>query len=109
MTAAIVALPLALAFGIASGMGPAAGLIGAVALGLIASIFGGTRTQISGPTGPMTVVVTSLAISYSVQYPDDVVGLIAATVILGGFLQVLFGFFPIINRIIVPSFAKLFN
>ena len=56
ITAAIVALPLALAFGVQSGAGPVAGLYGAIALGIFAAIFGGTSTQISGPTGPMTVV-----------------------------------------------------
>lgn len=56
-TAAMVALPLALAFGVASGVGPIAGLYGAIAVGFFAAIFGGTPTQVSGPTGPMTVVV----------------------------------------------------
>jgi sulfate permease, SulP family len=57
LTAAVVALPLALAFGVASGAGPAAGLYGAIFTGLFASLFGGTASQISGPTGPMTVVM----------------------------------------------------
>jgi SulP family sulfate permease len=56
LTAAIIALPLALAFGVASGMGPIAGLYGAICVGLFAALFGGTHAQISGPTGPMTVV-----------------------------------------------------
>ena len=56
VTAGIVALPLALAFGVQSGLGAAAGLYGAIFLGLLAAIFGGTPSQISGPTGPMTVV-----------------------------------------------------
>lgn len=56
ITAGIVALPLALAFGVQSGMGAIAGLYGAIAVGLFASLFGGTPTQVSGPTGPMTVV-----------------------------------------------------
>ncbi|MGB4959016.1 MAG: SulP family inorganic anion transporter [Saprospiraceae bacterium] len=56
VTAGIVALPLALAFGVQSGMGAIAGLYGAISLGILAAIFGGTNTQISGPTGPMTVV-----------------------------------------------------
>ena len=51
-----MALPLALAFGVQSGAGPVAGLYGAIALGIFAATFGGTSTQISGPTGPMTVV-----------------------------------------------------
>jgi len=59
ITAGVIALPLALAFGVASGAGAIAGLYGAIALGFFAAIFGGTKTQISGPTGPMTVVATS--------------------------------------------------
>jgi sulfate permease, SulP family len=63
VTAAIVALPLALGFGVASGLenGAAAGMYGAIAIGIFAAIFGGTPTQISGPTGPMTVVVAGIA------------------------------------------------
>ncbi|MCK4492763.1 MAG: SulP family inorganic anion transporter, partial [Methylococcales bacterium] len=56
LTAGVVALPLALAFGLQSGMGAISGLYGAIAIGMIAAWFGGTSTQISGPTGPMTVV-----------------------------------------------------
>ncbi len=55
ITAAIVSLPLALAFGVASGAGPIAGLYGAVCVGFFAALFGGTPTLISEPTGPMTV------------------------------------------------------
>ncbi|WP_108423172.1 SulP family inorganic anion transporter [Flagellimonas amoyensis] len=64
LTAGIVALPLALAFGVSSGMGPSAGLYGAIFISFFAALFGGTNTQISGPTAPMTavsmVVVTSI-------------------------------------------------
>ncbi len=56
ITAGIVALPLALAFGVQSGLGPSAGLYGAIFIGFFASLFGGTPTQISGPTAPMTAV-----------------------------------------------------
>ncbi len=56
ITAGIVALPLALAFGVSSGMGPSAGLYGAIFISFFAAIFGGTNTQISGPTAPMTAV-----------------------------------------------------
>ena len=56
ITAGIVALPLALAFGVSSGLGPAAGLYGAIFISFFAAIFGGTSTQISGPTAPMTAV-----------------------------------------------------
>lgn len=62
VTAGIVALPLALGFGVASGLenGAAAGLYGAITVGLFAALFGGTPSQVSGPTGPMTVVVAGL-------------------------------------------------
>jgi len=56
LTAGIVALPLALAFGLSSGLGPDAGLYGAIFIAFFAAMFGGTNTQISGPTAPMTAV-----------------------------------------------------
>ncbi|WJJ96919.1 SulP family inorganic anion transporter [Algibacter luteus] len=56
ITAGIVALPLALAFGVSSGLGPTAGLYGAIFISFFAALFGGTATQISGPTAPMTAV-----------------------------------------------------
>ena len=56
LTAAVVALPLALAFGEASGAGPIAGLYGAIFVGFFATLLGGTPSQVSGPTGPMIVV-----------------------------------------------------
>lgn len=86
LTAAVVALPLGLAFGIASGAGALAGLYGAIWTGLFASLFGGTKPQITGPTGPMTVVAAALFTRYA-QAPD-----IAFTIImLGGVTQILFG------------------
>src|SRR5215831_8429987 len=60
VAAGVVALPLALAFGVASGLGPVAGLYGAIATGVIAAIFGGTPVQITGPTGPMTLVAAGV-------------------------------------------------
>lgn len=56
ITAGIVALPLALAFGVSSGLGPSAGLYGTIFISFFAALFGGTNTQISGPTAPMTAV-----------------------------------------------------
>ena len=56
LTAGIVALPLALAFGLSSGLGPDAGLYGAIFIAFFAALFGGTNTQISGPTAPMTAL-----------------------------------------------------
>ena len=67
VTAAIIALPLALAFGVASGMGPMAGLYGAICVGLFAALFGGTPSQISGPTGPMTSVMASVFTQFGGQ------------------------------------------
>lgn len=60
VTAGVVALPLALAFGVSSGMGPSAGLYGAIFISFFAALFGGTNTQISGPTAPMTAVTMVL-------------------------------------------------
>ncbi len=64
LTAGIVALPLALAFGVQSGLGAAAGLYGAIFLGFFAALLGGTPSQISGPTGPMTVVTTTTVATF---------------------------------------------
>jgi sulfate permease, SulP family len=86
VTAAIIALPLALAFGVASGLGASAGLWGAIILGFIASLFGGTLTQISGPTGPMTVVVAS-----SVVALHSDLRLVASMILLAGVFQIIFG------------------
>jgi SulP family sulfate permease len=86
VTAGIIALPLALAFGEASGAGPMAGVYGAILVGFFASLFGGTGPQISGPTGPMIVVFAGVFASLSGD-----IGLIFATVILAGVLQILFG------------------
>jgi len=90
MTAAVIALPLALAFGVASGLGATAGLYGAIVLGFSAALFGGTATQISGPTGPMTVLIASAVIAL---HGDP--GMIAATILLAGLFQILFGFLKI--------------
>lgn len=87
MTAAVIALPLALAFGVASGLGATAGLYGAIILGFVASLFGGTPTQISGPTGPMTVMIAGAVVSLNSNLQ-----LIAATIFLAGLFQMMFGF-----------------
>lgn len=64
VTVAVVALPLALAFGVASGMGATAGLVTAIIAGLIAAVFGGSNFQVSGPTGAMTVVLVPLVVTH---------------------------------------------
>lgn len=97
IVAGIVALPLALAFGVQSGMGAIAGLYGAIAVGILAAAFGGTETQASGPTGPMTVVSATfitIAISFAGSL-ENAMGIIVATFLLGGLLQIFFGFIKI--------------
>jgi len=93
LTAAIVALPLALAFGVQSGMGATAGLYGAIALGILAALFGGTKTQISGPTGPMAVVAAAIIADEIARYGslDAALGTIVATFVLAGIFQILMG------------------
>jgi SulP family sulfate permease len=91
LTAAIVALPLALAFGVASGAGAIAGLYGAIFIGFFAALFGGTPTQISGPTGPMTVVMTTVIASLVARHPDTGLAMAFTVVMIGGALQILFG------------------
>ena len=90
VTAAVVALPLALAFGVASGAGPIAGLYGAIAVGLFAALFGGTPAQVSGPTGPMTVVMATIVLEYA---HDPAMAF--TIVMLGGGFQILFGIFRV--------------
>lgn len=86
ITAGVVALPLALAFGEASGAGPIAGLWGAIIVGFLASVFGGTATQVSGPTGPMIVVFAGIFDSL-----DGDLSLVFAAVVLAGLLQIAMG------------------
>jgi SulP family sulfate permease len=93
LIAGIVALPLALAFGVQSGMGAEAGLYGAIAAGILAALLGGTATQVTGPTGPMTVVsasVVSIAISRAGSL-DNGLSIILLTFFLAGVFQILFG------------------
>ena len=93
ITAGIVALPLALAFGVQSGAGPVAGLYGAIALGIFAATFGGTSSQVSGPTGPMTVVAALVVIKAIEEYGslEAGMGFIICIFVLAGVVQILFG------------------
>jgi len=86
LTSAVVALPVSLAFGVASGLGAAAGLYGAIAVGFFASVFGGTRSQISGPTAPMAVAMAVIITSHSSNLAEAL-----TVVMMGGLLQVLLG------------------
>lgn len=94
ITAGIVALPLALAFGVSSGLGPSAGLYGAIFLSFLAALFGGTPTQISGPTAPMTAVSMILIANILQTHDgniDKALPIILAVFILAGLVQILIG------------------
>ncbi|MBR3579187.1 MAG: SulP family inorganic anion transporter [Bacteroidales bacterium] len=109
ITAGIVALPLALAFGIqafgviddpnvgAGAIGALAGLTGAIMIGIFASLFGGTPSQISGPTGPMTVISATLisGVWASSHNISTVIVSMAIAAILCGLFQILFGILKI--------------
>ena len=86
-TAGVIALPLAIALGVASGLGATAGLYGAIIVGFFAAIFGGTPTQISGPTGPMAVVVASIAVLHS-----NNLHVVFTAICLAGIFQIILGF-----------------
>jgi len=90
VTAGVVALPLALAFGEASGAGPIAGLYGAIIVGFFASLFGGTGANVSGPTGPMIVVFAGVFASLSGD-----IRLVFAAVVLAGLIQIAMGIFKL--------------
>jgi len=86
LTSMVVALPVSLGFGIASGMGPAAGLYGAIAVGFFAAVFGGTPSQTSGPTAPMAVAMAVVITTHADTLPEAL-----TVVLLAGMLQILLG------------------
>jgi SulP family sulfate permease len=91
ITAGIVALPLALAFGVSSGLGPSAGLYGAIFVGFFAALLGGTNTQISGPTAPMTaismIVIGGIVAGFEGDI-DKALPVILAVFLLAGVMQI---------------------
>jgi len=91
ITAAVVALPLALAFGVSSGAGAIAGLYGAIFVGFFAALFGGTPSQISGPTGPMTVVIATVFSGVAAGNSENSTAIAFTIIILAGLFQILFG------------------
>ncbi len=91
ITAGIVALPLALAFGVSSGLGPSAGLYGAIFISFFAALFGGTNTQISGPTAPMTAVSMIVIAQIIAAFDGDVSNALPAILmvfLLAGLMQI---------------------
>ncbi|WP_171972062.1 SulP family inorganic anion transporter [Vibrio ponticus] len=91
VTTAIISLPLALAFGVASGAGAEAGLWGAIMVGLFAALFGGSSTLISEPTGPMTVIMTAVLTSMMAKYPETGMAMTFTVVMMAGAFQILLG------------------
>jgi SulP family sulfate permease len=96
VTVAVVALPLALAFGVTSGVGPRAGLATAVVAGLVAAAFGGSGLQVSGPTGAMTVVLVPLVARHGSSSVYLVAVLAGLIVLIAGIARVgrLLAFMP---------------
>ena len=92
ITAAVIALPMALTFGVASGAGASAGLWGAILVGFFAALFGGTPTLISEPTGPMTVVMTAVIAGLTAANPENGLAMAFTVVMLAGIFQIIFGF-----------------
>ncbi|NJM99416.1 MAG: SulP family inorganic anion transporter [Phormidesmis sp. RL_2_1] len=91
LTAAVIALPMALAFGLASGAGPVAGLYGAILVGFFAALFGGTPALISEPTGPMTVVITGIIATLTAADPENGMAMAFTVVMMAGALQIVLG------------------
>ena len=92
MIVAVVAIPLAIAFGISSGVGPTEGLVTAIIAGFIISAFGGSKVQIGGPTGAFIVII------YGIIQQHGLTGLLIAT-IMAGILLILMGLFKLGNVI----------
>ncbi|WP_319422453.1 bicarbonate transporter BicA [Pleurocapsa sp. FMAR1] len=95
VTAAVIALPMALTFGVASGAGASAGLWGAILIGFFAALFGGTPSLISEPTGPMTVVMTAVIATLTAADPENGLAMAFTVVMLAGIFQIIFGFFKL--------------
>ena len=100
ITAAVVGLPTALAFGVASGLGAVAGMYGAIALGLFAAVFGGTRAQISGPTGPMALAMAVVVTSHAESLEEAF-----TIVIMAGLLQVCLGLLRIGRFVVYTPYS----
>ncbi len=107
VTAAVVSLPLALAFGVASGVGAIGGLYGAICVGFFAALFGGTPTLISEPTGPMTVVMTAIVASMTAANPDQGLAMSFTVVMLAGVFQIIFGVFKLGKYITLMPYSVI--
>ena len=90
VTSAVIGLPIALAFGVASGLGPLAGIYGAIAVGFFAAVFGGTRSQTSGPTPSMTVAM-AMAMAVIVTTHAETLAEAFTIATMAGFFQIVLG------------------
>ncbi len=107
ITTAIISLPLALTFGVAALNSPVAGLYGAVCVGFFAAFFGGTPTLISEPTGPMTVVMTSVVAGLTAKDPENGVAMAFTVVMLAGLFQIIFGIFKLGKYITLMPYSVI--
>ena len=102
LTASVVALPVALAFGVVSGLGPMAGMYGVIAVGFFAAVFGGTRSQISGPTGPMSVAVAVVVATHADNLAEAF-----TIVMMAGLIPVLLGVLKIGRYIVYTPYSVI--
>ena len=102
LTSAVIGLQVALAFGVASGLGPLAGLYGAIAVGFFAAIFGGTRSQISGPTGPMAVAMAVIVTMHAETLAE---AFTIAT--MAGLIQILLGVLRIVRVVAYTPYSVI--
>ena len=107
LTAAIIALPMGLAFGLQSGLGPQAGLYTAIILALLASIVAGTKTLISDPTGPMTIVAATIIAEAGFNGVGKIPVVIILSFALGGIFQIMFGFIKVAQYVKYISYPVL--
>ncbi|BAZ16999.1 sulfate transporter/antisigma-factor antagonist STAS [Calothrix sp. NIES-4071] len=107
ITNAIVSLPIALAFGVASGLGAVSGLYGSICVGFFASLFGGTPTQISEPTGPTTVFMTAIIAATVANNPENGIAMAFTVVMLSGVFQILFGLLRLGKYIIMMPYSVI--
>lgn len=106
-TTAIVSLPLALAFGVASGAGAEAGLWGAILVGLFAALFGGSTSLISEPTGPMTVIMTAVLTSMMASSPEGGVAMAFTVVMIAGMFQITLGYLKLGKYITLMPYSVI--
>ena len=107
ITTAIVSIPLALTFGVAAMNNPVAGLYGAICVGFFAALFGGTATLISEPTGPMTVVMTTIVASLTAADPEQGLAMAFTVVMLAGIFQIIFGVFKLGKYITLMPYSVI--